>query len=201
MWSHQRPFNSHVPNTYPPKSFQSSKYQLENIVVDVEGLTLWHELENLAVVHWSLLFIDLERNQCQHPTFIVTVLRSQYGYRKECHTKSAPVTKMIIPPASFEGWASRVETACLTFWKGRLCMTQFLLTLWICIDMSGYPLRVSRRCWRRLGLKRTRMSTLTDHAKWLLDYPYKGGVKTHIDLGQCLPVRIEGVVVEFDKLL
>jgi hypothetical protein len=34
-------------------------------------------------------------------------------------TRSAPVTSIKIPPAVFEGCASRVETACLTFSKGR----------------------------------------------------------------------------------
>jgi hypothetical protein len=41
--------------------FRSSENQLEDIVEDkVAALSIREKLESLAVVHWSLLFVDLD---------------------------------------------------------------------------------------------------------------------------------------------
>lgn len=53
------------------------------------------ELENLTIAHLVLLFVDLSSMLALHALEIPLF---------ECqHTKSAPVTKTIIPPASLEG--------------------------------------------------------------------------------------------------
>jgi hypothetical protein len=53
------PYNSYVPNHSLPAA-NSSKYQFEDIIVDEKASgTIRHKLECLAVVHRSLLFINL----------------------------------------------------------------------------------------------------------------------------------------------
>jgi hypothetical protein len=49
---------NHAANCY----FRSSENQLEDIVEDkVAALSIGEKLESLAVVHWSLLLVDLDK--------------------------------------------------------------------------------------------------------------------------------------------
>jgi len=83
---------------YPILSFlhNLSEYQLEQIIEDViASRTIGHELEGLAVVHWSLLRVDLKNNNVSQSLFFACL--------PKLHTKSAPVTKIRIPPWSPEG--------------------------------------------------------------------------------------------------
>jgi hypothetical protein len=86
--------------------------KLEKIVVDeVLARLVAVKLEGLGEVHGVLLLVDLIKI-VSHYTSIL------WGMR---HTRRAPVIRIMIPPCSLEGWASMVETWCLTFWKGRPC--------------------------------------------------------------------------------
>lgn len=110
-------FNSLSPPSPPTKGARVSSLtsltedELEDVVKDkVLALAIAGQLEGLAEVHGALLLVDLERvvsPQKRRQTIVM--------YR----TRRAPVMRMMIPPSPLEGWASRVETWCLTFSKGR----------------------------------------------------------------------------------
>lgn len=101
----------------------STKNELKYVVVnEVASSTIRQKLKRLAIVHGSLLFINLLRGRSQW----------RFGLSQYCnsalrivskgtvfHTNSAPVTCIRTPPSGLDGWASRVEIWCLTFWNGR----------------------------------------------------------------------------------
>ena len=80
---------------------------------EIATRTVRKQLEDLGIIHWSLLLVDLQcnpdvNNSCRAPL-------SQPRL-----TSSAPVTMTSIPPLSFEGCASRVDNLWTTFWNGRV---------------------------------------------------------------------------------
>lgn len=88
--------------------------ELEDVIEDkVLALGIAGQLEGLAEVHGALLLVDLEK--VVSPQDGSEALSGNCVYR----TRRAPVMRMMIPPSPLEGWASRVETWCLTFSKGR----------------------------------------------------------------------------------
>lgn len=71
------------------------------------------QLEDLGVVHWPLLLVDL-----QNEGYVINYHRQPFI--EPGLTSSAPVTMTNIPPLSFEGCASRVATLCSTLSNGRV---------------------------------------------------------------------------------
>lgn len=84
--------------------------ELEEIVKDkvLAACCIARELEGLRVVHRTLLLVDLLKKIA----LAMVPLDSRHSVN---HTRSWPVTRMTIPPSTMVGWASRVETWCLTF--------------------------------------------------------------------------------------
>jgi len=126
---HHPAVDSYVPNL-PSLYINLSEDQLENVVEDVIASgSIRHKLECLAVVHRSLLLIDLEdlnqRSACQLYTSTSSLKSIWYWWR----TKSAPVTRIRIPACSPEGWASRVLTWCLTLMNGSPCSRVHLVDI------------------------------------------------------------------------
>ena len=79
----------------------------------IAARTVWKQLKDLGVVHGPSLFVDL---------FYVNYIthKNRQPMIEPGLTSSAPVTMTSIPPLSFEGCASSVDTLCTTFSNGKV---------------------------------------------------------------------------------
>lgn len=109
-------------------------YQLEDIVEnEVTASAVWKQLKYLSIIHWSLLFVNLGSSACQplHPASANS--RPSWVWDFEIgafHTSKAPVTATSIPPVSFEGCASKVESWCRILENGSDCTSHQIWKWW-----------------------------------------------------------------------
>lgn len=117
------------------------------------------------------------------------------------HTKSAPVTNIRIPPASPDGWASRVETWCLTCWNGRDYAGQvseiipaFSSLLIPTESFSTMPAVPATEADSKVSIELSRLEIVSS-------IRVLGCMGTYVERSQLLSVDVELVIVELSELL
>ena len=113
-YSSSRKHFAKLPTTPHDRDVHPLIDQPEGIIENkIAAYAVRKQLEDLGVIHWPLLLVNLQNKQ-----YVIHYHRRQLI--EPGHTSSAPVTMTSIPPLSFEGCASRVATLCSTLLNGRV---------------------------------------------------------------------------------
>jgi hypothetical protein len=111
------------------------------------------------------------------------------------------VTRIRIPPDSPDGWASRVETWCLTFSKGKDCASESQRSISgasllerLTESFSTIPAAPPTEADSKVSMELSRWDIVSTARIPNL-------YETHVESRQLLPVNIKLVIVELGELL